>query len=192
MTAERARDRHPRNAPLGDPDAEAVRAAQADRAAFGTLYRRYLDRIYGYAFYQLGDHHDAEDATERTFLAALAGLGSFHDEGAGFRAWLFRIAHNTVANAHRSRSRRRTAPMPEGFERPAPDADPAGLVTRAEELRRVLAALDTLPADRRQVVLLRFVDGLSSAEVGQVLGRSPGAVRVLLHRALRDLASRLA
>jgi RNA polymerase sigma-70 factor (ECF subfamily) len=174
-----------------ESDLLAVRAAQADRAAFEVLYRRYLDRVYAYAFYQLGDHHDAEDATERTFLAALAALPTFRAGGAGFRAWLFRIARNTVANAQRTRRRRRTVPMPDGFDRHAPDADPAALVARADEMRRVLAALAELPEERRQVVLLRFVDGLSAREIGEVLDRSPGAARVLLHRALRDVAARL-
>lgn len=180
-----------RGAPAGDPDLPDVRAAQVDRAAFEILYRRYLDRVYGYAFYQLGDHHDAEDATERTFLAALRALPTFRDEGATFRAWLFRIAHNTIANARRSRFRRRTDPLPANFERAAPNADPAGLVADAEELRRVLRAVAELPEDRRQVVLLRFVDGLTSREIGQVMDRSQGAARVLLHRALRDLAATL-
>lgn len=175
----------------GDPDLPAVLAAQADRSAFAVLYHRYLDRVYGYAFYQLRDHHDAEDATERIFLAAMRGLPRFHDTGSTFRAWLFSIAHNTIANAHRTRSRRRADPLPDAFDRPAPDADPAGLVSRADELRAVLRAVQQLPEDRRQVILLRFVDGLSSREVGEVLGRSPGAVRVLLHRALRDLEARI-
>jgi RNA polymerase sigma-70 factor (ECF subfamily) len=176
---------------VADPDLADVRAAQADRAAFATLYRRYLDRVYGYAFYQLGDHHDAEDVTERIFLAALRALPGFRDQGSTFRAWLFRIAHNTVANAHRSRSRRPAEPMPDGFERPAPDADPARLVAMADELQIVRRAIDQMPDDRRQVILLRFVDELSTAEIGEVLDRSPGAVRVLLHRSLRDLAARL-
>jgi RNA polymerase sigma-70 factor, ECF subfamily len=174
-----------------DADLPDVRAAQADRAAFDVLYRRYLDRVYGYAFYSLGDHHDAEDVTERTFLAALKALGSFREASGTFRAWLFRIAHNTIANAHRSRARRRTEPLPPAFDPPAPNADPAGVFTRAEELRRVLHAVAELPDDRRQVVLLRFVDGLSSREIGQVMDRSEGAARVLLHRALRDLAVRM-
>ena len=181
----------PSDPPAGDPDLADVVAAQADRAAFDVLYRRYLDRVYGYAFYQLGDHHDAKDATERTFMAALRALPSFRDEGSTFRAWLFRIAHNTIANAHRSRFRRRTEPLPDELERAAPNADPAGLLLEAEESRRVLRAVAELPDDRRQVVLLRFVDGLSSREIGQVMDRSEGAARVLLHRALRDLATRL-
>lgn len=179
------------SAPGGDPDLADVLAAQGDRAAFDVLYRRYLDRVYGYAFYQLRDHHDAEDATERTFLAALRALPEFRHEGATFRAWLFRIAHNTIINARRSRFRRRTEPLPDGLDRIAPNADPAGLVVEADEARRVLRAVAELPDDRRQVVLLRFVDGLSSREIGQVMDRSEGAARVLLHRALRDLAARL-
>lgn len=182
---------HPAPQPVLDPDAADVVAAQQDRAAFAVLYRRYLDRVYGYAYHQLGDHHDAEDVTERIFLDAMRGIGRYRDEGAGFRSWLFRIAHNTVSNAHRSRGRRRTVAIDEGYEQVDPTPGPQGLVLRAEERRRVRRALDELPDDRRQVVLLRFGEGLSSREIGAVLERSEGAVRVLLHRALRDLAARL-
>ena len=174
-----------RNTP--DPDLADVLAAQRDRAAFGALYRRYLDRVYGYCFYLLGDHHDAEDVTERTFAAALAAIEGFRDEGATFRAWLFRIAHNQLANALRSRQRQRATPLDAVVE-PVAQADPAGLVSLAEDARGLRLALERLPDDRRQVVVLRFVDGLSAREIGAVLGRSEGAVRVLQHRALRDLA----
>lgn len=171
-----------------DPDLAEVRAAQADRAAFGVLYRRYLDRVYGYAFYLLGDHHDAEDATERTFLAALGAIGGFREQGATFRSWLFRIAHNQVANALRSRGRRATSSL-DLVEEPAAADDPAATLAASEEARRVRRALATLPEDRRQVLVLRFVDGLSAREIGAVLDRSEGAVRVLQHRALRELGS---
>jgi RNA polymerase sigma-70 factor (ECF subfamily) len=203
VSAERADERaderameHPRGLPSagggGDPDLSAVRAAQADRAAFAVLYRRYLEAVYSYAFFQLGDHHDAEDATERTFLAALRAIDGFRDQGASFRAWLFRIARNTIANSHRSRFRRRSSPLDELDQHPpAPDADPAAMSVRADELRAVRRVLAELPDDRRQVVLLRFAEGLSTREIAQVLDRSEGAVRVLLHRALRDLAARL-
>ena len=191
MTLQRQPARAPGAAAAHDPDLPAVRAAQADRLAFEVLYLRYLDRVYGYAFYQLGDHHDAEDATERTFLSALRAIHRYRDRGSTFRAWLFRIAHNCVANVHRSRARRRTVPIPDDPPWSAPNADPAGQLHRAEEMHAVMRAVATLPDDRRQVVLLRFVDGLSAAEIGEVLGRSPGAVRVLQHRALRDLAARL-
>ena len=177
--------------PAGDPDLADVRASQADRRAFGTLYRRYLDRVYGYAFYLMGDHHDAEDVTERTFLAALAAIGTFRDEGASFRAWLFRIAHNQVANALRNRARR-SADSLDLVEHPsAASSDPAALVGAADEARTLRRALRGLAPDRRQVLVLRFVDGLSAREIGSVLGRSEGAVRVLQHRALRELGTAL-
>jgi RNA polymerase sigma-70 factor (ECF subfamily) len=173
-----------------DPDMDDVRAAQADAAAFGTLYRRYLDRVYGYCFYLLGDHHDAEDVTGRTFIAALAAIPRFRDEEASFRSWLFRIAHNQVANALRTRSRRRTARL-DLVPEPVGEPDPADAATTADDARRVRRALGALAEDRRQVVVLRFVDGLSAREIGAVLGRSEGAVRVLQHRALRELAGLL-
>lgn len=169
-------------------DLDDVRAAQADRAAFERLYRRYLQRVYSYAFYQLGDHHEAEDVTERTFLSALSALDRFEDAGGGFRAWLFRIAHNHIVSAQRSRHRRRTEPIDDAGEHPSPLADPAGIVLRADEVEQLQKALARLPADRRQVVILRFVDELTAREIGLVLDRSEGAVRVLLHRALGDLA----
>lgn len=187
----RARDAAPADVDLAD-----VRAAQRDRAAFGVLYRRYVERVYGYSFYLLGDHHDAEDATERTFMAALAALDRFRDEGSTFRAWLFRIAHNELANALRHRRRHATAPL-DAVAHAVPDAavahgaDPATLAGAAEEATRVRRAVAALPGDRRHVIVLRFVDGLSVREIAAVLDRSAGAVRVLQHRALRDLAASL-
>jgi RNA polymerase sigma-70 factor, ECF subfamily len=183
MTPERARA----EAPGPDPDADDVAAAQRDRAAFAALYRRYVERVYGYCFYILGDHHDAEDATERAFLSALGAIDRFSDRGATFRAWLFRIAHNEVANALRRRRRHRTTTLDTAADPVAP-GDPWTAVEAADERRLVREAISRLPRDRRQVLVLRFVDGLSSREVASVLGRSEGAVRVLQHRALRDLA----
>jgi RNA polymerase sigma-70 factor, ECF subfamily len=174
-----------------DPDLDDVLAAQRNRAAFAALYRRYVERVYGYCFYLLGDHHDAEDATERTFLAALGAIEGFRDEGATFRSWLFRIAHNQLANALRARGRDRTSPLDALPEPGASHQDPARLAGMADDARRLRAAVGRLSEDRRQVVVLRFVDGLSTKEIGDVLERSAGAVRVLQHRALRDLAAAL-
>lgn len=185
-------DRAPAGGPHRvDPDLVDVRAAQADRAGFGILYRRYLDRVYGYCFYLLGDHHDAEDATERTFLSALSAIDGFSDEGSTFRSWLFRIAHNQLANTLRARSRQRVESL-DGVPEPASTGgDPARLASLAHDARRLRASVASLSEDRRQVVILRFVDGLSAREIGVVLGRSEGAIRVLQHRALRELAAHL-
>ena len=191
MTAERSRPADGRGD--GDPDLDDVRAAQLDRSAFAALYRRYVGRVYGYAFYMLGDHHDAEDATERAFLAALAAIERFRLDRGTFRSWLFRIAHNELVNALRRRRRHRLAPLDEAasHEASAWAADPGHLVGAEEDARRVRLAVAALSADRRQVLVLRFVDGLTAREIGVVLGRSEGAVRVLQHRALRDVAELL-
>lgn len=187
------RTARPRIAQL-DRDRPLVDAARRDPAAFEALYRRYVARVYSYAYYELGDHHDAEDATERTFLAALAALPRFDERAADideelstFRVWLMRIARNVVANQRRHARRHPTAPIEAAATVAAPDGVEATAVVR-DEARSAWAAVARLPGDRRRAVVLRFVDEMSTAEIAGVLGRSEGAVRVLIHRALRSVA----
>jgi RNA polymerase sigma-70 factor (ECF subfamily) len=189
-----ARDAAPRVAHL-DRDRPLVEAARADPARFDALYRRYLAPVYSFAYYELGDHHAAEDATERTFLAALANLGRFDErarpadgEGAStFKVWLFRIARNVIANERRTNRRHPTAPLADATLASDP-LDVERDVVRRDEAAAAWRAVGRLPEDRRRAVVLRFVDELSTAEIAGVLGRSEGAVRVLIHRALRAVA----
>ena len=185
---------HPRVAYL-DRDRVLVEAARRDPTRFDALYRKYLAQVYSYAYYELGDHHEAEDATERTFLQALAALPRFEEralpadgEGAStFRVWLFQIARNVVANQRRGHRRHRELPL----EAAAVIADPLDVEDRAavrDEALAAWAAVGRLPADRRRALVLRFVEEMSTAEIAGVLGRSEGAVRVLIHRALRSVA----
>jgi RNA polymerase sigma-70 factor, ECF subfamily len=178
-----------------DRDRALVEAAQADPARFEALYRKYVAQVYSYAAYELRDRHDAEDATERTFLAALAHLPRFEerarpDDGDGastFKVWLFRIARNVVAERRRTRRRHPDVSLDAAMEL-AGSIDIEGEVARRDETRAALGAIDRLRGDRRRALVLRFVDELSTAEIAGVLGRSEGAVRVLIHRALRSVA----
>lgn len=180
-----------------DRDRPLVEAARRDPARFDALYRRYLAQVYSYAYYELGDHHAAEDATERTFLSALANLARFQErarpedgEGAStFRVWLFRIARNVVANERRRVRRHPTEALPDGdTDLLADPLDIEGHAVRNDEAREAWRAVGRLPGDRRRAIVLRFVDEMSTAEIAGVLGRSESAVRVLIHRALRSVA----
>jgi RNA polymerase sigma-70 factor (ECF subfamily) len=178
-----------------DRDRRLVEAAQADPARFEALYRKYLAQVYNYAFYELRDHHEAEDATERTFLSALANLGRFEeralpsdgDAASTFKVWLFQIARNAVAERQRQRRRRPEASLDDALA-VAATHDVEAEVTRHDEARAAWHAVDRLTGDRRRAVILRFVDEMSTAEIAGVLDRSEGAVRVLIHRALRSVA----
>jgi RNA polymerase sigma-70 factor, ECF subfamily len=191
---DRPEEEGPRLAHL-DRDRRLVEAAQADPARFEALYRKYLAQVYSYAFYELRDHHEAEDATERTFLAALSNLSRFEErarpadgEGAStFRVWLFQIARNAVAERRRRQRRRREAPLEAASTIAAP-IDIEGDVAIRDEAAAAWHAVGRQPDDRRRALILRFVDEMSTEEIGGVLGRSEGAVRVLIHRALRSVA----
>lgn len=179
-----------------DRDRALVRAAQADPARFEALYRKYLAQVYSFAYCELRDHHEAEDVTERTFLAALDALPRFREEADGdpmnpeastFRVWLFRIARNAIANEQRRRRRRPTALLEAAGSLAARD-DVATEVEVRADASAAWAAVARLPDDRRRALILRFVEEMTTAEIAGVLGRSEGAVRVLLHRAVRAVA----
>lgn len=181
-----------------DRDRSLVTAAQADPARFESLYRKYVAQVFNYAVYELRDHHEAEDATERTFLSALTNLHRFEerarpDDGEGastFRVWLFQIARNVVAERRRTRRRRPETPLEAAIDAADPhDLEHAAVVR--DEASAAWRAVGRLDGDRRRAVVLRFVHEMSTAEIAGVLGRSEGAVRVLLHRALRAAAGDL-
>jgi RNA polymerase sigma-70 factor (ECF subfamily) len=160
--------------------------ARTDRAAFGALYDRYLPLVHAYCHRRLGSREAAEDATAIAFAKALAAIGRFREEGTSFRAWIFAIAHHVVVDE--ARARRPTVRLEAGgaWEPAAPGPGPEELGVRGADLARVRTLLAELPPEAARMVELRLAD-LSDAEIAHVLGRSPGAVRVAMHRALGRL-----
>jgi len=166
-----------------------MRASRGDRDAFGELYARYIDRIYNYVYYRTGNTHDAEDLTARVFQRAMNHIHNYTDRGVPFSAWLYRIAHNLVANWHRDRSRRQEIPITDIPVLPAKGDHPETKLVRTEEQEALLSLIRKLPPERQHLLILKFVENLSNAEIGQIMGRSEGAIKSLYHRtllALRD------
>jgi RNA polymerase sigma-70 factor (ECF subfamily) len=171
---------------ISDADALA-RAAQGDSEAFGILYDRYIGRIYNYIYYRTGNPHDAEDLTSRVFTQAMKHISKYEDRGLPFSAWLYRIAHNLVANFHRDNSRRQIVGLDESYRLPSKQELPESKVVRTEEEEFLLEMVSVLPEDRQQLLILKFVDHLSNAEIGEIMGRTEGAIKSLYHRTLLSL-----
>jgi RNA polymerase sigma-70 factor, ECF subfamily len=168
-----------------------VSQAQAKEALdvrFSDLYRAHLRDVYSYAYYRVGNHHDAEDLTEQTFLQAYRHFERALRESGGrpLRPWLIRIAHNLAANLYRDRARRPQSPLDESTQVAAPYSTER-LVGGRDELARVLDGVRRLPDDRREALIMRFALGMDNREIAHALGRSDGAAKVLIHRAIRQL-----
>ena len=168
-----------------------IERAKTDPEAFGILYERYVNKVYSYIYYRVGNHHDAEDLTARTFHRALDHIDHYVQRGAPFSAWLYRIAHNLVANWHRDHSRRKVVSLEDVNLSPPPREGPQHLAEQKEEENELLAAVRQLPADRQQLLVLKFVEEMSNIQIGLVMGRSEGAIKSLYHRTLLSLREML-
>jgi RNA polymerase sigma-70 factor (ECF subfamily) len=174
-------------------EAALVERAKSDPDAFGLLYEQYVEKIYNYVYYRTGNRHDAEDLTAKVFFQALNHIPRFVQRGAPFSSWLYRIAHNLVANWHRDRSRRQVVSLDRlAMVGPQGDGGPFQQVAQGERREELLAAIRRLPADRQQLLILKFVERMPNAEIGQIMGRSEGAIKSLYHRTLVALRQDLA
>ena len=155
---------------------------------FTELYRAHLRDVYSYSYYRVGNHHDAEDLTEQTFLQAYRHFARAQRESDGrpLRPWLIRIAHNLAANYYRDRSRRPQTQLEDAAVVSAPH-DTEDLVEGRQELKDVLAGVQALPDDRREALIMRFALGMDNREIARALDRTEGATKVLIHRAIRQL-----
>lgn len=168
-------------------ETKLIELAKKDKEAFGEVYRRYVDRIFSYVYYRTSNVEEAEDLTAKIFIRAMRHIPNYTDRGVPFSAWLYRIARNLVANWHRDRNRRRMISIDDiahwhvGSESPELEAQ------WIEDKVSLLEAVHRLPADRQELLILKFVDRLSNAEIGEIMDRSEGAVKSLYHRTLLTL-----
>lgn len=173
-------------------DRRLVALAKEDKAAFGELYERYLPKIYSYVYYRTGNVHDAEELTAKVFFRALSHIGKYVEKGVPFQAWLYRIAHNLVANWHRDQGRRKIIALEEYVAHPLKSEAPDRLTEEQEERSQLLEAARRLPEDRQQLLVLKFVEQMSNAEIGAIMGRTEGAIKSLYHRTLLALREEMA
>jgi RNA polymerase sigma-70 factor, ECF subfamily len=177
--------------PLNDAQEEIalIDAAKSDPTAFGELYKRYVDRIYNYIYFRTGSVRDAEDLTGKVFFKAMGHIKGYKHMGLPFSAWLYRIAHNLVANYHRDRNRKQEISLddvpPPGL--PQSQQHPEARAERTQEIEELMATIHELAPIRQELLILKFVDQLSNADIGIILRKSEGAVKSLYHRTLLEL-----
>jgi RNA polymerase sigma-70 factor, ECF subfamily len=175
---------------ISDDDAIA-KAITGDTEAFSILYKKYVNRIYNYIYYRTGSEFDAEDLTARVFFRAMGHIQTYQDMGVPFSAWLYRIAHNLVANWHRDNSRRKEVPLEERGRSNAEVDYPESTLVQNQEKDFLLRAINKLPPERQQLIILKFVEHLSNIEIAVIMRRSEGAIKSLYHRTLLSLREKL-
>lgn len=175
------------NAALADENGLIARAAEGDRAAFGVLYEQNSLRVFRHAYFLTGNSTLAEDITAQTFLNALEAIPRYEQRGVSFKSWLLRIACNLVINYKKSSKNNGHSTLPDTIEAPTAFYSPeASAQTRADG-DLVWGQVRNLSEEQRRVVVMRFLDDLSYAEIAELMGKSVGAVRVLQFRALQNL-----
>jgi RNA polymerase sigma-70 factor, ECF subfamily len=161
-------------------------AQGGDREALEELYLLHFDRIYSYLHLSVGNRHDAEDLTTQTFLKMLEAIGRFRWQSVPFSAWLFRIAHNLAIDHFRERRRVQAEDeVPEPPGRVESSAEDQAMDSLGQA--GMLALIERLSTEQRQVLTLKFLFGFANAEVAGILGKTEGAVKSLQHRALASL-----
>ncbi|MCD5401407.1 sigma-70 family RNA polymerase sigma factor, partial [candidate division NPL-UPA2 bacterium] len=153
--------------------------------AFGKLYDMHVDRVYRHIYYRVGNVADAEDLTQQVFLKAWQAIGKYKKTASPFLAWLMTISHNLVVDYYRTKKDKAYLEAEVTANNLAPS--PEQVAEARFEQQQLRKAILQLPGDQQQVVLLRFIEGFEFKEIASSLGKSEGAIRVILHRALAKL-----
>ncbi|MBA3532231.1 MAG: sigma-70 family RNA polymerase sigma factor [Ardenticatenales bacterium] len=173
------------------PNEEEVllrRATSGEGEAFGQLYLSHLDSIYRYIYFRVGEQADAEDLTEQVFLKAWEALPGYTSRGHPFSSWLYRIANNIVIDFWRRKKTVRLSELDEVNTLLDTHLTPIEQLLKTETLASLADSIRRLPDEQQQVIILRFIEGLSHTEVAHIMGKNEGACRALQYRALAALS----
>ena len=162
-------------------------AAGGNLKAFGEIYKIYLDRIYRYVFYQINDKMTAEDITEEVFLKAWKAIGTCKGKEKTFSSWLYRIAHNQLMNTLRDNNRITSLEN----QTPGKFADSKQEINTNIEYQELLKTISDLPKNQKQIIILKFIEGLDNREISKITGMREGAIRVSQMRALATIREKL-
>jgi RNA polymerase sigma-70 factor (ECF subfamily) len=165
------------------------RAQAGDTDAVAQLYERHAPAIFRYLFFRVHDRATAEDLTGEVFVKVVEALPRYVDRGLPFAAWLFRIAHDRAVDHHRRSAYRDADALSDQL--PAPDASTEDEAFGAHESAVLFDHVRFLTDDQQLVIHLRFVEGYNLEETAKLMSKTPGAIKALQHRALRQLARRL-
>ena len=162
-------------------------ACEGDADAFGALYTKYIDQIYNYIYFRTSNGKDAEDICSRVFIRALNHIERYEDRGYPFSAWLYRIAHNLVVNWYRDRERSDEISLSEQYPPPTMEGNVEEQIEKEDDTELLMAIIHGLPEDRKELLILKHVEGLTNYEIGQIMDRTEGAIKALYHRTLESL-----
>ena len=162
-------------------------ASSGNFSAFGQLYEKFLDKIYRYAYYQVKDRMTAEDITETVFVKAWKQIASCKGHGDTFSAWLYRIAHNQVIDTIKANKSIQTIDLDDISNLDDPDL----AVDMKDEVEELAGMIAELPEGQRQVLILKFIEGMNNAEISRILNKSEQAIRILQMRALSRMREKL-
>jgi RNA polymerase sigma-70 factor (ECF subfamily) len=163
------------------------KAISGDYEAYGEIYSIFLNRIYRYVYYQISNEMIAEDITQEVFIKAWNAIGTCKGKERTFSAWLYRIAHNKTVDVLRRRGKEKSIEM----ELIVDDRQPAVEVQKEMNHSELLDGIAELPGNQKQVIVLKFIEGLDNDEIGRIMGKKQGAIRILQMRALNKLRDRL-
>ena len=166
-------------------------AISGDLYAFGILYQEHVQKIYNYIYYRTGNSSDAEDLTARVFQRALHHITRFKKKGVPFSAWLYRIAHNLVANWYRDNNRKKEIPLEDLSNVAIKQQLPEVSIINSQEIAALLNCIHKMSSERQLLIILKYLEEMTNKEIAQIMGKSEGAVKSLYHRTLFELREKM-